>query len=96
MAAIASIFIAAESKFPKRNKLDVNLRFEQVKVAELFERLSEGERNRINYYEGGFIKLSDGQYHLIMGDGSEIKLSEKGLLGIKEIPLSDDDPLLAE
>lgn len=96
--AIASIFIIAEIKFPKKPKLDVDLKAEQELIAKLFENLAEEEKVQLNAYEGGFIKLSDGQYHLIknLSNRNEIQLLKNGLLVIKEIAQSEEDPLIAE
>lgn len=98
LAAIASIFIIADKKFPKKPKLDVDLKAEQNIIEIMFKKLSEEEKVQLNSYEGGFIKLSDGQYHLIrnLSDGNEIQLIEKGLLVIKEMPQSEENPVIAE
>ena len=98
-AAIASIIIIAEIKNPRNSNLDINVDLEQEMVSKIFKGLTEEDKIRVNYYENGFIKLEDGQYHLIGNtrDGDEPKLLKNGLLAIKRIPLlNEDDPVLAE
>lgn len=98
LLAIASIYVVAELKFPKKPKLDVDLKSEQRIIAKLFDDLSEVAKIQMNYYESGFIRLSDGQYHLInnTSDEDELQLIKKGLLIVKNLPQNEIDPLLAE